>query len=89
MYLLKNTFLWQGAEVLKHQLLIDEDFIKKNKIERVSASELILIFEYFYGIDIGDYGLNDVLINQENSTLTIHLKDIDDFRQLQLNKLIS
>jgi cytidylate kinase len=89
MYLLKNTFLWQGAEVLKHQLLIDEDFIKKNKIERVSASELILIFEYFYGIDIGDYGLNDVLINQENSTLTIHLKDIDDFRVLQLRKLIS
>ena len=89
MYLLKNTFLWQGAEVLKHQLLIDEDFIKKNKIERVSASELILIFEYFYGIDISDYGLRDVLIDQENSTLTIHLKDIDDFRELQLRKLIS
>jgi hypothetical protein len=89
MYLLKNTFLWQGAEVLKHQLLIDEDFIRKNKIKTVSAAELILIFEYFYGIDIGDYGLRDVLIDQENSTLTIHLKDIDDFRELQLRKLIS
>jgi hypothetical protein len=89
MYILKNTFLWQGVEVLKHQLIIDEDFIKKNKIERVSASELILIFEHFYSIDIGDYGLRDVLIDQENSTLTIHLKDIDDFRELQLRKLIS
>jgi hypothetical protein len=89
MYLLKNTFLWQGAEVLKHQLLIDEDFIRKNKIKTVSAAELILIFEYFYGIDIGDYGLRDVLIDQESSTLTIHLKDIDDFRELQLRKLIS
>lgn len=89
MYLLKNTFLWQGSEVLKHHLLIDEDFIKKNKIERVSASELILIFEHYYGVDIGDYGLRDVLIDQENSTLTIHLKDIDDVRELQLRKLIS
>ncbi len=89
MYLLKNTFFWQGSEVLKHQLLIDEDFIEKNKIKTVSAAELILIFEYFYGIDIGDYGLRDVLINQQNSTLTIHLKNIEDFRELQLRKLIS
>ncbi len=88
MYILKNTFLWQGAEVLKHQLLIDEEFIRKNKIERVSSTELILIFDYFYGIDIGDYGLRDVIIDQKNSSLTIHLKDIDDLRVLQLRKLI-
>jgi hypothetical protein len=89
MYILNNNFFWQGVEVLKHQLVIDENFIKENKIERVSAGELILIFEHYYGIDIGDYGLMDVIIDKNSPNLTIHLKGIDHFRQLQLNKLIS
>jgi hypothetical protein len=88
MYILNNTFLWQGVEVLNHQLIIDDEFIKQNKIEKISASELIMIFEHYYGIDIGDYGLRDFIVDRNLPNLTIHLMGIDHFRQLQFKKLI-
>jgi|LauGreDrversion4_2_1035121.scaffolds.fasta_scaffold565318_3 hypothetical protein len=88
MYILNNTFLWQGVEVLIHQLIIDDEFIKQNKIEKISASELIMIFEHYYGIDIGDYGLRDFIVDRNLPNLTIHLMGIDHFRQLQFKKLI-
>lgn len=89
MYKLNNTFKWQGTVCLEHKLIIDNDFIKSNNIERISAGELILIFNHYYGIDIGDYGLLDVIIDQKSPNLTINIKTLDQFRELQLRKLIS
>lgn len=89
MYRLHNTFFWQGEVCLIHELIIDQDFVKDNNICKISTRELILIFEYYYGIDIGDYGLMDILIDPRSPNLTIHIKTIDQFRELQLRKLIS
>jgi hypothetical protein len=89
MLILNNTFYWQGLIFLEHQLIIDNDFINSNKIEKISAAELIIIFEHYYGIDISDYGLRDFIVDQKKPNLTIHLKSIDHFRELQLRKLIS
>jgi cytidylate kinase len=88
MYRLNNTFFWQAEICLIHELIIDEDFIKSNNISEIAARELILIFEHYYGIDIGDYGLRDIIIDQRSPNLTIHIKTIDQFRELQLRKLI-
>lgn len=85
---LKNTFYWQGSICLYHELIIDDDFIKKNNIVKITASELILIFENYYGIDIGDYGLRDFIVDPRSPNLQIHLKSVDHFRELQLRKII-
>jgi cytidylate kinase len=89
MFILNSTFLWDGKVFLEHQLKIDNDFIKSNNIEKISARELILIYEHYYGIDIGDYGLRDFVVDQRCPNITINLKSIDHFRELQLRKLIS
>ncbi len=88
MYRLHNTFFWQGSVCLIHELIIDKDFIESNNIKKISAAELILIFDHYYGIDIGDYGLMDIIIDQRSPNLTVHIKTIDQFRELQLRKLI-
>jgi hypothetical protein len=43
MYRLNTTFLWEGNEYLKHSLILDEEFISKNNIQKIVAAELILI----------------------------------------------
>ena len=77
MYRLNTTFLWEGTEYLKHSLILDEEFISKNNIQKIVAAELILIFEHYYDLDVGD----------DKPNLTIHLKSIDEVRQIQLLNL--
>lgn len=88
MYRLQNTFFWQKNVCLEHELLIDDEFIRSNNIVNISAYELILIFNHYYGIDISDYGLRDFILDPRSPNLTIHIKTIDQFRELQLRKLI-
>jgi hypothetical protein len=87
LYLLNTTFLWEGKEYLKHSLILDEEFVSKNNIKKVGVAELILIFEHYYGLDIGNYGLRDFIVHQDKPNLTIHLKSIDEVRQIQLLNL--
>ena len=87
MYLLNTTFHWEGNEYFKHSLIIDKEFVDKNNIKKIGAVELILIFEHYYGLDIGDYGLREFIVHPDKPNLSIHLKSIDEVRQIQLLNL--
>lgn len=88
MYTFVNKFLWKNDLVLEHYLELDNNFLVENQISKITETELIKIFEHFYGIDISDYGFSKFTITDSHTKLTIHLKQVDQLRQLQLRKLL-
>jgi cytidylate kinase len=89
MFEFNTTFLWQDQMVLQHQLILDTEFCKKNKIvDKIKSKELVEIFEHYYGIDISDFGFKSFEIKHKQTNLKISLKGVEQLRQLQLRKLL-
>ena len=53
----------------------------------INAGGLILIFKHYYNIDIGDYGLRDCIIDNNEPKITLHLKE-RDFREIYLSEIL-
>jgi hypothetical protein len=89
MYKFINVFLWENSVVLEHEIEIDQEFITKHNIQDITPKELKLVFEHFYGVDLAGFeGMRKFVIKEPVTKLTIHLKGLDQFRQLQLLKLL-
>ena len=89
-----NTFKWKDKDgkynqiIKEHRLLVDCEFLKSNNISDViNAGGLILIFKHYYNIDIGDYGLRDCIIDNNEPKITLHLKE-SDFREILISDIL-
>ncbi len=83
-----NTFKWNDQIIKEHELIVDDEFLESNNIsDTIGAGGLILIFKHYYNIDIGDYGLKEVVIDNNSSKITLHLKE-EDFREVYLSDIL-
>jgi len=86
---LNSTFKWNDQVIKEHKIIIDDEFLRLNNIEKtIGASGLILIYQHYYNIDIGDYGLMDIIISENEPKITLFLKE-SDFREIYLNDILN
>jgi len=71
------NFFWQNQEVLSQSIELESPII--------GASNLIEFFQKNWSIDTNDYTLRDILI--AGTDIKVHLKSLEDFRQIQLYKI--
>ena len=71
------NFFWEKQEVLSDSVELNDAII--------GASALVDFFQEIWNLDINDYTLRDILIL--DSVIKVHLKSVEDFRQIQLYKL--
>ena len=71
------NFFWENQEVLSDSVELNDAII--------GASALVDFFQEIWNLDINDYTLRDILIL--DSVIKVHLKSVEDFRQIQLYKL--
>lgn len=71
------NFFWENQKVLSDSVELPGAII--------GASALVQFFSEFWNIDVNDYTLRDILIDDTN--INVHLKTLEDFRQIQLSKL--
>jgi len=71
------NFFWQSQEVLSQSIELESPII--------GASNLIEFFQKNWSIDTNDYTLRDILI--AGTDIKVHLKSLEDFRQIQLYKI--
>ena len=71
------NFFWENQKVLSDSVELNDAII--------GASALVDFFQEIWNLDINDYTLRDILIL--DSVIMVHLKSVEDFRQIQLYKL--
>lgn len=71
------NFFWENQEVLSDTVELPGAII--------GASALVQFFSEFWNIDVGNYTLRDILIDDD--TINVHLRSLEDFRQIQLHKI--
>jgi hypothetical protein len=69
------NFFWKNQEVLSDSVELPGAII--------GASALVQFFSEFWNIDVNDYTLRDILIDDAN--INVHLKSLEDFRQVRLS----
>lgn len=69
------NFFWENQEVLSDSVELSGAII--------GASALLQFFSEFWNIDIGDYTLRDILIDDNN--INVHIRSLEDFRQVRLS----
>ncbi len=71
------NFFWENQKVLSDSVELPGAII--------GASALVQFFQDAWNIDVGDYTLRDILIDDTN--IKVHLRSLEDFRQIQLHKI--
>lgn len=69
------NFFWENQEVLSDSVELPGAII--------GASSLLQFFSEFWNIDVGDYTLRDILIDDTN--INVHIRSLEDFRQVRLS----
>lgn len=69
------NFFWENQEVLSDIVELPGAII--------GASALVQFFSEFWNIDVGDYTLRDILIDDTN--INVHIRSLEDFRQVRLS----
>lgn len=71
------NFFWEQKQILSDNVELDGPI--------VGASALVELFQKVWNIDINDYTLRDILI--VGTDIKVHLKSVEDFRQIQFHKI--
>ena len=76
------NFFWENQKVLSDSVELNDAIIGDRAW---ITSALVDFFQEIWNLDINDYTLRDILIL--DSVIKVHLKSVEDFRQIQLYKL--
>ena len=81
-------------EVISPERLTEFFYIKRKSLMVLNTTTLIDLFEYFYGIDVNDYGIGSISVNNPSidhprSVVSLYLKERDFVKIQRENKINS
>ena len=87
-----NIVFLNKWRVISENILSDDElneFVIKYELRKFGTAEIILLFEYFYKIDINEYTISDIIF--DGSIIRVNLKDEDiiRIRERKINTILS
>ena len=78
-----------NVEIINKVLSKDELFdLYKKRGNLVGFEYVINLFEYFFNLDVNDYTIRDLIVNDDNIILKIKPEDLSKIREIKLNKIL-
>jgi cytidylate kinase len=86
---MRIIMLNSNVEIINKVLSKDELFdLYKKRGNLVGFEYVINLFEYFFNLDVNDYTIRDLIVNDDNIILKIKPEDLSKIREIKLNKIL-